>query len=72
VFTERQGFAGTEFPFSLAPEIQYVPGLCPNAEAIVREVVKIPVNEFFTDEDARQTVAGIRKVADAFNRGESK
>ena len=69
VFTRKQGFAGTDFPFSLAPEVTYGPGLCPNAEAIVREVVKIPVSEFFTDQDAQQTIAGIRKAAAAFETG---
>ncbi|HYF51171.1 MAG TPA: DegT/DnrJ/EryC1/StrS family aminotransferase [Planctomycetota bacterium] len=72
VFTKRQGFAGSDFPFSFAPEIQYKPGLCPNAEAIVREVVKIPVSEFFTDEDAQQTIEAIRKVASALRQGGSK
>jgi len=68
IFTKRQGFAGTEFPFSLSPEITYAAGLCPNAESIVREGVKVPVSEFFTDEDARQTVDAIRKVSAAFHR----
>ena len=65
VFTKRQGFGGSEFPFSLAPEIQYRPGLCPNAEAIVADCVKLGVSEFFTDQDLQETVAGIRKVVQA-------
>lgn len=63
LFTKRQGFGGSEFPFNLAPHIQYHPGLCPQAEAIVADCVKLPVSEFFTDEDLNQTLAGIRKVA---------
>lgn len=66
VFTKKQGFGGTDFPFSLAPHIEYKPGLCPNAEAIVADCVKVPVSEFFTDQDLEQTVAGIRKVAEHF------
>jgi len=66
LFVKRQGFGGSDFPFSLAPEIQYRPGLCPTAEAIVADCVKLPVNEFFTREDCEQTLSGIRKVVKHF------
>jgi dTDP-4-amino-4,6-dideoxygalactose transaminase len=62
IFTKRQGFGGTDFPFSLSPEIEYKSGLCPNAEDIVKNVVRLSVNEFFTDEDLKQTLEGVRKV----------
>lgn len=66
LFTKKQGFGGTDFPFSLAPHIEYVPGLCPQAEAIVADCVKLPVSEFYSDDDLNQTLAGIRKVAEYF------
>ena len=68
VFTKKQGFGGSAFPFSLAPEMNYVPGLCPHAEEIVDHVVRLSVNEFFTDADLQQTLAGVRKVVHAFTR----
>ena len=68
VFTRRQGFGGSDFPFCLAPEIVYAPGLCPVAEDIVRAVIRFGVNEFYTDEDLKQTLAGVRKVVHAFTR----
>ena len=66
VFVNRRGFGGTEFPFSLAPQVRYGPGLCPQAEAVIADCVCGPVSEFFTDEDLVQTIAGFRKVAEAF------
>ena len=66
VFAKKQGFAGTDFPFSLAPEIEYKPGLCPNAEAIVADCVRLSVSEFFTAADLAQTLAGVRKVVEYF------
>jgi perosamine synthetase len=66
VFTKRQGFGGGDFPFSLAPEIVYTPGLCPVAEDIVKNVIRFGVNEFYTDDDLKQTLAGVRKVVRAF------
>jgi perosamine synthetase len=66
VFTKKQGFGGSSFPFSLAPEIEYKAGLCPNAEEIVNNVVRFSVSEFFTDDDLKQTLEGARKVAHEF------
>jgi perosamine synthetase len=68
-FVNRRGFGGTEFPFSLAPQVRYGPGLCPKAETVIADCVCGPVSEFFTDEDLAQTVEGIRKVAAAFAAG---
>ena len=68
VFTKKQGFGGSAFPFSLAPEIHYAPGLCPVAEEIVTHVVRLSVNEFFTEEDLQQTLLGVRKVVRALAR----
>ncbi|MCW8133570.1 MAG: DegT/DnrJ/EryC1/StrS family aminotransferase [Planctomycetota bacterium] len=66
LFTKRQGFGGTDFPFSLAPHVEYREGLCPTAEAIVSDCVKLPVSEWFSEEDLAQTLVGIRKVAEHF------
>ena len=43
--------------------IRYPAGLCPESERILRTAIKLPVSEFFTATDVRETVAGIRKVA---------
>jgi dTDP-4-amino-4,6-dideoxygalactose transaminase len=66
VFVNRRGLGGTEYPFSLAPHVRYEPGLCPVAEAVLDDCVFVPVSEFFTDDDLRATLAGVRKVAAAF------
>jgi len=68
VFTRKQGLGGTDFPFSLAPEISYHPGLCPQAEAIVADCVSLKVSEFYTAQDLQETVAGVRKVAQLLKR----
>jgi perosamine synthetase len=68
VFTKRKGFGESEFPFNLAPEVQYRKGLCPTAEAIVQDCCRLGVNEFYTDDDLAQTIEGVRKVVAAFAR----
>ncbi|MBE7462576.1 MAG: DegT/DnrJ/EryC1/StrS family aminotransferase [Planctomycetes bacterium] len=66
LFVNRRGFGGSGFPFDLAPHLRYEAGLCPRAEAILRDAVRVTVRESFDDEDLEQTLWGFRKVAAHF------
>ena len=66
----------SHFPFGYAPfrdpehEIEYCEGLCPNAERALREMVRITLNEFWTEDHVRTAAAIIHKVA-AYYEGSS-
>ncbi|MCX6360100.1 MAG: DegT/DnrJ/EryC1/StrS family aminotransferase [Armatimonadetes bacterium] len=47
----------------------YGPGLCPEAERILRDCVMLGVNEGYTETDLLETAEGIRKVADWLANG---
>lgn len=62
LFQHREAYLGSQFPFDLTG-IKYEEGLCPNAENILKTAIRMPINEFFTEEDIDDVIAGIRKVA---------
>lgn len=62
LFQKRQAYLGSQFPFDLTG-ITYKRGDCPNAERILQTAIRIGVNEFFTDQDIEDIIAGVRKVA---------
>ena len=43
--------------------VKYEEGLCPNAEAVLRTGVRVPINEFHTETDIEETALAIHKVA---------
>ncbi len=43
-------------------EAAYDPDSCPNADALQASLLRLPVDQRYTDEDIEQTIAGIRKV----------
>jgi dTDP-4-amino-4,6-dideoxygalactose transaminase len=45
--------------------ISYGPGLCPNAEQTLREIVTLTVHEFYSERDVADIAAAIQKVAEA-------
>lgn len=45
---------------------RYYKGLCPVAEKTINDSIKLPVNEFYTDNDISETISAINKVADYF------
>jgi perosamine synthetase len=47
------------------PEPRYEPGECPGAEQGLRELIVLPLNEFFSDADCDAIAAAVRKVARA-------
>lgn len=40
----------------------YDPDSCPNVDTLQRTVIRLPVDQRYTDEDIEQTIAGVRKV----------
>jgi len=62
LFQQRQAYPGSRFPFELSGT-DYARGSCPAAEQVLHTAVRIAVSEFYTDEDADQIIAAIRKVA---------
>ncbi len=62
MFRRRHAYRGSHFPFDLS-DARYEPGLCPVAEAILRDCIRLEVNEFYTPQDIEDIIAGIRKVA---------
>ncbi|MBS2969828.1 DegT/DnrJ/EryC1/StrS family aminotransferase [Metabacillus sp. KIGAM252] len=67
LFANRSAYPGTEYPFSLT-EQTYEDGSCPEAEKILKTAIKLPISEFFTDQDIQETGRAIRKVAAYFKK----
>ncbi|MCC2686005.1 MAG: DegT/DnrJ/EryC1/StrS family aminotransferase [Paenibacillaceae bacterium] len=67
MFQQRQAYLGSHFPFDLS-DVSYDKGICPQAEQILQTAIVIRINEFFTDQDIEDTIAGIRKVAAHYER----
>jgi perosamine synthetase len=61
LFQNRTAYRNSHFPFDITG-ITYEKGLCPNAEAILQTAVRLQVNEFFTEKDIDEMIAGIEKV----------
>ena len=43
-------------------DVEYDPDACPNVDELQRTVIRLPVDERYTDEDVEQTIAGVHKV----------
>ena len=69
MFKNRTAYSTkTNFPFdgTFGEPIEYNDGDCPEAEAILKECIKLTVNEFHTEADIDDTAAAIRKVAEYY------
>ena len=62
LFQQKAAYPNSHFPFDLT-DIEYKQGDCPIAEKILETAIRLPVSEFFTNQDAEETIAAIRKVA---------
>jgi len=69
LFRNRSAYPGTHSPFD-SPyynrEIKYETGLCPVAESILKTAIRLPVSEFYTDQDLDEVIFGIRKVSEYY------
>jgi len=66
LFRERRAYPHSEYPFRNPASgrlVEYPDGLCPEAERIVDSCVKMPLNQWFTENDVDEAAAGISKVA---------
>ncbi|WP_257348953.1 DegT/DnrJ/EryC1/StrS family aminotransferase [Pseudalkalibacillus decolorationis] len=61
LFQNKQAYINSHFPFELSSTV-YKKGLCPEAEKILLTSIRIPVSEFYTDDDIRDIVNAIHKV----------
>ncbi|MBM4078883.1 MAG: DegT/DnrJ/EryC1/StrS family aminotransferase, partial [Planctomycetes bacterium] len=74
VLREKKTYGDSHFPYGCAPfrdparEIEYKEGLCPATEQLLKELVRIGFNEFWTEADVRDAAACIQKVARHFAR----
>ena len=69
LFTKKSAYRGTHAPFDskyYGREIEYKPGLCPVAESLHQTALRLSVNEFYTEQDVRDIIGGIRKVAEHY------
>lgn len=63
----KQVYGSSHFPWSLQPpgqEVRYEAGECPGCEQALAEMVVLPCNERFTEEDACDIGRAVRKVAE--------
>jgi perosamine synthetase len=65
---QHKAFGASGLPWSLGNDVQYRKGDCPTAEAIVADCVFLPVSDRLCEQDARDTVAAMRKVHDCYYR----
>jgi len=63
IFRDHSAFDHTSHPFSTR---EYARGLCPEAERILDTCIILSVNEAYTDDDLRETVEAVTKVANWF------
>lgn len=71
MFENRAILRHSEFPLTnkeLKRHYTYPEGLCPVAEAIIGTACRLPVNEFFTDQDVEETCEALEKVVRHFQK----
>lgn len=61
IFAAHQAFARGEHAYR---DQTYGPGLCPNAEDILRTCLILSVNEAYSDQDLEETAHGIRRAVE--------
>jgi perosamine synthetase len=67
LFQQKQAYPNSHFPFELST-VSYKEGDCPVAEEILKTSIRIPVSEFFTDQDNKDTIQAIQKIAAYFSQ----
>lgn len=67
MFQNKQAYLNSHFPFELS-DVTYPEGLCPVAEQILLTAIRIPISEFYTEQDIEDIILGIRKVVTYYGR----
>lgn len=66
VLAERNAYARSNCPWECPAydrSVEYGEGLCPNAEAVLKTGVLVPIDEFHTEIDIEETALAVRKLA---------
>ncbi|RLE93085.1 MAG: hypothetical protein DRN04_08360 [Thermoprotei archaeon] len=66
---EKRVYGKTRCPFECpyyGKKIEYKPGLCPNVEKILAEIITVPINEHFSDKDVEDIAEAVRKVTEYY------
>jgi len=66
IFAEKRTYGSSGYPFTAFASQEFVPGLCPNAEAALRSCIAIHWNENYSSRNVEQIAAAINKVAAYF------
>lgn len=67
LFQKRTAYPNSHFPFDINGTT-YEKGLCPNAEEILQTAVRLPISEFYTDQDVEDIIDGFRKVTAYYSK----
>ena len=70
LFVNKNAYPGSDCPFGCkfyGKDITYGKGLCPTAEEILATTIRLNVNEFYTEDDLRDTVKAMQKVSKYFS-----
>jgi len=67
-FVDKSFFPGGVWPAEVVAgrKYAYETGMCPVAEEVLATAVKLPISEFFTDNDIEETGEAVRKVGEAY------
>lgn len=71
VFRERRFYGHSDYPYGCSDvdrKPEYRPGLCPNTEKILQDVIVLPWNERYRPEDVEDIARGLEKVATYFSQ----
>ena len=65
LFAEKSFFPGGIWPAEVVSgrKYSYSAGLCPAAEEVLSSAIRLPVSEFYTDQDAHDMALAVKKVA---------
>lgn len=67
LFKNRTIYQNSHFPLEgTGKSYSYEKGLCPVAENVLETIFIHPFNEFYTEQDIRETASAFRKVAEAY------
>ena len=65
MFQQKTAYRGSQFPFDHS-DVDYSPGICPEAERILSSSIRLTINEFFSETDIEEMISGIHKVAEYY------
>ena len=70
VFAQKSFFPGNVWPAEVVSgrSYAYPKGLCPVAEEVLATSIRLPVSEFFTEDDALDMVKAVKKVAEGLRK----